>query len=453
MANEVILKMKQKQYETTVIDFVQQQKGHFIVVSDDQTFLAVLRSVLNKHLALTQPDILSWVPEPSQVLRVLREVENSGHSVMLFMERMIQGRDLSFLVRQFKEAYPRIYIIVVTIDVEKQRIMYLHEMGADNFIAKPVSANTVVEKLAFTIKPQTKLGQVIDIAKSMLHQGQPEKALQLARQILEMKPGSAAGLMLLGDAEKALGNMASAKEAYETAGKSAELYLEPLRKLSDLAEEMGDDATRLNYLERLDKLSPLNSERKVSMGEIHMNQGRHEKAEELFDAAVTQVTKDAMGQIGAISGRIAALYADRDPVRSEKFLRRALESKGKFLSREDIKTFNQLGISLRQQGKWREAIIEYTKALKLAPDDENLYYNMGMAHAEGKDFREARQCMIKAIQINANLPHSSAGIAYNLGVVFLQSGVREQARECLQIALSLAPDMEVAQRALDKLKG
>ena len=451
MANDVALKMKQKQYESTIIDFVQNQKGRFIAVTDDQAFLSVLRTVLNKHLLLAQADILTWVPEPSQLLKVLKGAEEAGLRPIMFIERSIQGQDLSFMVRQFKAAYPNLYIIVLTVDVEKQRIMYLHEVGADNFIAKPVSANTIIEKLAFTLKPQTKLGQVIDIAKSLLHQGQPEKARQLAQQILEMKQGSAAGLMVLGDAERALGNMDAAREAYEAASRNAELYLEPLRKLAELAEAVGDAVAQLQYLEKLDKLSPLNADRKVSMGEIYLDMGDVSKAEELFEAAVTQVTRDALSQIGAISGRIAVLYAEKNPERSELFLRRALEAKGKYLTRDDIRLFNQLGISLRQQGKWQEAIEEYRKALKVAPDDENLYYNMGMAYAEGKMFREARQSMVQALRLNGQLPRVSASIAYNIGVVFLQSGARDQARNCLEIALELKPDMEVARAALSKL--
>lgn len=448
---DVAQKMKQKQYESTIIDFVQSQKGRFIAVTDDQAFLSILRTVLNKHLALTQSDILTWVPEPSQLLKVLKNASESHLRYILCIERMIQGRDLSFLVRQFKAAYPNLYIVVLTIDIEKQRIMYLHEVGADNFIAKPVSANTLIEKLAFTLKPQTKLGQVIDIAKSLLHQGQNEKARQLAKQVLDMKPGSAAGLMVLGDAEKAMGNTDAAREAYESAANNADMYLEPLRKLAELATELGDHRGCLGYLEKLDRLSPLNAERKVSMGEIHLNMGNAQKAEELFEAAVSQVTKDALNQIGAISGRIAVIYAEKDPARSEVFLRRALDSKGKFLTRDDIKLFNQLGISLRQQGKWREAIDEYQKALKVAPDDENLYYNMGMAYAEGKLFREARQSMVQALKINNRLAYVSPGIAYNIGVVFLQSGARDQARHCLEVALELKPDMQIAKAALAKL--
>ncbi len=105
MSNDVALKMKQKQYEATVIDFVQNQKGRFIVVTDDQAFLSVLRTVLNKHLMLTQADILTWVPEPSQLLKVLKSAEEAGQRPIMFVERSIQGRDLSFMVRQFKAAY------------------------------------------------------------------------------------------------------------------------------------------------------------------------------------------------------------------------------------------------------------------------------------------------------------------------------------------------------------
>lgn len=451
MSNDVVLKMKQKQYEATIIEFVQSQKGHFIAVTGDQTFLAALRTMLTKHLALTQPELFTWVAEPTHILRVINDTISNGRLPLLFIERIHNGTDQSQLVRQLKIAYPQVYVIVLTVDVEKHRIMYLHEVGADNFIAKPVSSNTLVEKLAFTIRPQTKLGQVIDVAKSMLAQEQYEKARQLAMQILEMKPGSAAGLMLLGDAEKNMGNIPAAREAYESASKNADLFLEPLRKLAELAEEIGDDENRLKYLERLDRLSPLNADRKVNIGEIHLSMGNTQKADLLFEAAIDQATKDALLHVGAISTRIAAMYADKDPEKSEKFLRRALAAKGKFLSHDDIVTFNQLGITLRQQGRWLDAITEYKKALQVAPEDENLYYNMGMAYAEGKDFAEARKCMVQALKLNSNFPYASPSIAYNLGVVFLQAGARDQSRQCLNIALELSPEMDIARKALAKL--
>ena len=50
--NEAAVRGRQKQYEDTVIDFVKNQKGHFLAVTDDQAFLSVLRTVLTKDLAL-----------------------------------------------------------------------------------------------------------------------------------------------------------------------------------------------------------------------------------------------------------------------------------------------------------------------------------------------------------------------------------------------------------------
>ena len=156
--NEAAVRGRQKQYEDTVIDFVKNQKGHFLAVTDDQAFLSVLRTVLTKDLALTSPDLLNWIPEPSQLLKEFRKADEASPNIVVFMERMIHGQDLTFLVRQLKLAYPKVYIVVVTVEIEQARLMYLHEVGADNFITKPVSANTIIEKLAFTLKPQSKLG-------------------------------------------------------------------------------------------------------------------------------------------------------------------------------------------------------------------------------------------------------------------------------------------------------
>lgn len=442
--NEAAVRGRQKQYEDTVIDFVKNQKGHFLAVTDDQAFLSVLRTVLTKDLALTSPDLLNWIPEPSQLLKEFRKADEASPNIVVFMERMIHGQDLTFLVRQLKLAYPKVYIVVVTVEIEQARLMYLHEVGADNFITKPVSANTIIEKLAFTLKPQSKLGQVLDLAKGLLARGDAEKAREVARQVLELKPGSAAGYIVLG-------NTQAAKEAYIAASDNADLYLEPLHKLAELAQETGDTEGCYEYLEKLDRLSPFNSERKLNMGELLLKKGDMAGAEELFNAAVAQVVKDAMTLIGNVAERIAAAYGDRNPEQAVMFLRKALDAKGKNLTRDDVKLFNKLGIALRQQGKWEEAVEEYRKALHVAPRDENLYYNIGMAYAEGRQFRNARMSMAEAMKLNPDIVRTSAGIAFNIGFVYMQSDAREQARRCSEVALELNPGMEQAQRALLKL--
>ena len=444
------IRAKQKQYETTIIDYLTVERGHIVALTDDQPFLSLLRTLLLKDLGLTNP--FTSFSDTARLLRVVKSQLQMYSSLIVFMERVMEGQELSGMVRQFKEAYDNVRIIVLTNDVEKNQLMLLHEVGADNFVTKPVSANTLIEKIAFTLKPQSKLGELIDAAKAQVSVGNIKRALELSDQILEIKPNSAAGYLVRGDAYRASGELEKARDAYETASSHAELFMEPLRRLGDLHGEMGDLGGKLKYLERLDTLSPLNVERKVDMGEIHLDMGNDTLAEELFSTAVEQVTKDALNQISSIANRIASLYADKDPAMAEKFLRRSLDAKGKQLSREDLYTFNMLGINLRQQGRWEDAIAEYKKALTIAPDDENLYYNVAMAYAEGRDFHAARANMIKALEINANLPMTGANIAYNIGIVFMYAGGREQAEKCLRIALELKPDFTSAQKALEKLQ-
>lgn len=451
MAINITIKLKQKQYEVTVIEFINERKGYFLVVSDDQNFLTLLRTTLVKHLAIPT-DVISVVSNADYIIKSIRDVSLRKKTVLVFMERMMDGRDTSILVRQVKNAYADVKIIILTGETEKQRLVLLHEIGADNFISKPLSVNTLIEKIAFTIKPQGKLGQLIDTARAMVQQGSHESALKTCRKILELKPNSAAGLLVMGDAYQAIGKMERARECFEEASRNADLYLEPLKKLVDLNKQVGDSSAQLEYLEKLDRLSPLNVERKVDMGELHIEMGNPTRAEELFELAVAQATREAMAHIGEISGRIADIYSERDPERAEHFLRKALEAKGDMLDRGDLGTFNRLGIALRKQGKWREATVEYQKALRIAPDDENLYYNMSMACAEGKEFREARSNMLKAMTINTELPRRDKTVAFNMGLVFMRAGGRDYAERCLRVALELDPDFELAQQALDRLQ-
>ncbi len=443
-------RLKAKQYEQTVVDFLN-NKGHIICATDDTQFTTLLRTTMLKQLGQTI-ESLSSTSDVEQVLRIVREVSSRKHAFLLILERMIAGKNMGYLVRQLKNAYPDLRIIVLTSETDRQRLVLMHETGADNFITKPVSINGLIEKIAYTVKPQGKLGQLIEQARNFLVLNNPQNALKVCKVILDLKPNSAAAFLIIGDAMRELGKPERAREAYEEASKHAEMYLEPLRKLADLHGELGDMPNRLLYLEKLDKLSPLNVERKLDMGEIHLRMGNNEVAGQLFDSAVTVASKEAMAHISEVATRVAEIYEEKDPAQSEKYLRRALDAKGAYLSREDIATFNQLGITLRNQGKWREAIVEYKKALKVAPDDENLYYNMGMACAEGRDFKESKSYMSKAMSMNRGIINVTPNIAYNIALIYIQTGDREVAMECLTAALQQDPNFELAKTAIASLR-
>ena len=267
---DAMLRARQNSYQDTVITYLAKENGHVFVVSDDQAFCTQLRLTLAKEMGLGAPAMFTALADPRSLLRELRAILNRHPSPLLFVERIIGGQDLSFLISQIKQLFTEVKIIVLTSDVQRDRLMLLHEVGADNFIAKPVSANTLIEKMAFTLKPQSKLGQLIEMAKQLLLQKKYKTALSACQKILHIKPGSAAAFLVMGDVFRATKEYDKARMAYEAAAKSADMYLAPLQRLAEMYEETGDMAQQVRYLEKLDALSPLNVNRKVSLGEAHL---------------------------------------------------------------------------------------------------------------------------------------------------------------------------------------
>jgi tetratricopeptide (TPR) repeat protein len=425
--------------------------GHALCLSDDLTFTALLSSTL-KDLAI-QGRLLTIINDTVKTLKIISETFEAEKKPVLLIERVLNTvGDTSFLIRQFKDSFPEMRVIVMSTTADKDRIMLMHEAGADNFVFKPLSSIELMDKMADTLRPPSPIRQLLDKARSFVARNIGNEALKITQKVLEIKPDSAAGYVVLGDSLRISGNTDKAKLAYERACKYSGDYLEPLQRLADLAKEAGDKEAQLEYLKRMDAISPQNAQRKVEIGELLVALGNTESATQIFDTAVTRAYRDAMDQVATMAQKIAVSLQDSDPVQAEKYLRQCLDLKGKNLTVDDLATFNQLGISLRKQGRWQDAITEYKRALGIAPKAEGLFYNMGMAYAEGEDFETAINCMQKALSINPNLPRSSAVLAYNIGMVFARGFTKDKAMQCMQTALELDSSHEGARKMLERLK-
>ena len=445
-------KQQQNKQKAVLRDYFVKRSGQLLGLSDDPTFVNLLRLTV-KELAVNQPELIVLIPDASRALKAISDSFAADKKPALFIERVMGTTgETSFLVKQFRESFPELRIFVMTTTAEKGRIMLLYESGADNFVLKPISSIDLIEKMSATLRQPSVIRQLLDKARTLIVKNVSKEAIKITQKVLEVKPDNASGYVVMGDALRVSGMADKAQVAYERACKYSEDYLEPLQKLVDLARETGKPDMQLEYLKRLDTLSPLNAQRKVEMGELQVTLGNTEAAKQLFDTAVHRAYKDAMAQVAAMTEKIAVSLQEADPVQAEKYLRRCLELKGNDLTVDDLSTFNQLGISLRKQGRWQDAIVEYKKALKIAPQAEVLFYNIAMAHAEGKEYDTAIRSMLKALSLNSGLPRSSAGIAYNMGRVFSLGYTRDKAMQCLEIALELQPDHEAARALLDRMR-
>lgn len=439
-----------KQYEKTVVDFATKENGCFFAISHDATFLKTFRNVLNKELVIPMDRIRS-MSEEAKFMAEIKTPFYKDKKILLLIERVLNGHSTTVFIKQLNKLFDEIQIVVLTSEVEKHVLILLHELGVNNFITKPISMDTLIEKIAFTIKPQGNIGQLIDQGKEQLANQKFEEAMSVAKKILKIKPNSAAAFMIQGDAYRALGKPEKAAKAYLSASESASMYLEPLKKLAELYKDQGNMEEQLSYLEKLDHLSPLNVERKIDMGDIHMKKGDRETAEQYFGEAVKHATKEAQEHIDDVKRSIAERCIEKEPELAERFFRSIIDSKRGGFRKSDIETFNRLGIALRRQGKWKDAVSEYDKALKVSPKDENLHFNMAIAYMEGGDHKRAAQSADHTLQINPEFHIDSSVLSFNLGVLYFNAKRYEDSSKFLKNVLEIDQHHEGARKLLKGL--
>jgi len=409
-----------------------------------------MQRVLYKHLSITFNCMYSTL-NSSEVMNLLKIRKEKNQPVVLFLEREMAGRKISEFIPGIKQRFNNLYLIVLTNEIRKEEMIFLYELGVDNFITKPLSINTIIEKVVFTVRPPGKLAQKIDQAKEAMSEGKYELAMSCCQEILEIKPDSPAGLMLLGDVYSRLENAPKALEAYEKAHASERMYLEPIKKLAQHYRDRGEPDKELEHLKKLDKLSPLNIERKLAIGDLELSRGEMEAAREYFEASVKLARREMKDRVSSLNVEIAEKLLPHSPEAAEGYYRKALEAKDDLLESKDVNTFNRLGIALRKQKKPKEAVEEYKRALTIAPEDENLHYNLCMAHMEAGDQDLALRAVRKALEINPKLGEGSAVVAYNIGMVFFHNRDKEQASAFMRQALELKPNYAAAEKVLSRL--
>ncbi len=106
---------------------------------------------------------------------------------------------------------------------------------------------------------------------------------------------------------------------------------------------------------------------------------------------------------------------------------------------------NNLGIILKRQGLYDEAIAEYKKAIELRPDYDSPYFNLGLLYLEQGHYEEAADCFNGALRINPDFvkAHNRIGDAY------MKMGRGEEAMFHWERSLELDPDQPDIRRLIE----
>lgn len=424
-------------YDGVLREFLEGHGGMLVMLSDDALFVRATRTVAYKILAV-KTDCLHVTQDQALALKHVRDLLTRGFPVLVLADRMLRGRSTLDFLRGVKAAFGEAKLLVMTQETTKDELSQLYEIGVDSVLTKPVSIDTLVEKMAGAIRPQGRISQLVTEARRILNQGDTARAMDLARAILALKESSAVAHILLGDALLREGRREEAVREFEAAHGAAKLYLEPLKRLAEVHRDE-DDAEYLRCLRKLDSISPLNTERKCEIGKTYAKKGDKERADQYFSAAIANARREAMHHVERVVTDIAEHMAEASPDLAEKYYAQLLELKGDNLSPEDIATFNRLGIALRRQGKWREAVENYKRALAVAPEDERVLYNMGLAYADGQLHRMAVGAFEQVLRLNPGFPGTAPVVAYSMANAYAQARDTDMARHLLGSALEQEP--------------
>lgn len=430
--------------QSVIIDFINKDFGHIIVASDDRVFINVFRRTIITELGLPSNG-MTVVTSQEHLLKCVKEMSVRKKSLLLFAQILINNVKIDEIIKQISWKIRNCKLVIVTTEAELHNLALLREQHiAENWIIKPVIINQLLLKVASIIKPHGNLERFISGAEEYLKQGSYRHVLVICKKIFETYPDSAIAYMLMGDAYRGLEQEEEMVEAYEHASYVDELCFEPICKLVNYFHERGDKDKEIHYLEKMDALSPLNMERKMEIARLHLQLGHSDDAHGTFESVMKMTTRKVSEAISETAIKIGAIYAENNDPEAETYFRKAIDIHGDHLDKSHIHLFNNLGIFLRKKGKWRDAIHEYERALKIDSENDIVYYNLALAYNDGEDFDNASSCMRRALRINPALYKNDPTISYNSGMIFSKNKEYGEAIKFVDNALLLYPDYEPA---------
>lgn len=368
-------------------------KNGYVLVADNNVGMRKnIRSVL-KSIGATN---VREAGDGSIALRILNETEEN--CLFVFSEWGMPVVNGIELVREIR-ANGKVQdtpIFIITAEYDRENIVLAGEAGINHFMIKPFVAKSLEDKIFSTLKmranppPHVKL---IKAAEILFKNGEHGKALSLFEEARIIRE-SARVLVNIGETQEVMGDNDAAQSSYGKAIIMQPLFLKAYMRAANLFLKVGDDDAALECLGKAAELSPNNTERNFQLARLQMRKGDMENAEQTFkniyksDPSKSSEIAEELLKAGAMG-------------KAEQYFRISLEKDA-----SSVHIYNRIGISLRRQGKWKEAMEEYEKALKIDPNNEGLYFNLAKACLEGDNREAARKYFMKVLQISPDNPEA-----------------------------------------------
>lgn len=276
------------------------------------------------------------------------------------------------------------------------------EWGAYDYLVKPFSYSQLKERVDAVFDkyqdPEEILFREIERLKTQGYWAQTlQKIDTLEQKLQDLKPR---WLNAKGECLFHLNRLEEAEVYFQRAIRKSDVFLPAYKNYAALRMKQGNTKEAIELLEAADRLSPLEVDRKITLGRLLFQDGREEDGKACLEKAVKSSPQD---EKEAYWLKIAEAYmeAERFNEAEELFVKVLKDNPNQ------VETYNRLGIALRRQGKLAEAERFYAMALKSHPHNAAIHYNLGVLQLNRQEKEKAWHSFKEALRLDPNFKKAS----------------------------------------------
>ena len=361
-----------------------------LIVDDKPNMLKTMTGML-RHLGYQQ---VTKADDGDTALEILRGEERFHLVISDWKMQRVSGYELLKTIRE-DDQLKALPFLMVTGETDPSIVAQAGEIEVDGYLLKPFSQEDLGTKIQEIFKRKrnpSKIDMHIAVARVFMESRNYDQALDELKKALKVDARSPRVSYALGQLYEARGDLANARQLYERSVSFSKQFLKGYESLARVQESQGDSQNAAENLKRAAEISPSNVDRQMRLGRSLLKAGRLTELETVLNGVLKMVdrnTAEIAREVGETLLQAGLAGA------AQKAFQKAITA-----SPDDLYSYNRMGIALRKQKKFKEAILNYQKALALDPKNENLYYNLGRAFFEAGDNKRAGEALSKAIEIS-----------------------------------------------------
>ncbi len=390
-------------------------KKNIFLISQDQHMTEMIQAYL-KTLGF-QPGKTETSGSPSELIQQIQKTPASVDLVIYPLDSQDASQPGIQLIENVQKTLSdsgcrgTIPFIFLAKKFKKKDVVSAPRDGTCRFLLMPTTPISLGTKIVEIFERTKDSPSVVEVSNLILEggrlreKGSFDEAIKCYNKALEIGGANVEVLTEKGNTFLKQGNIDEAIQCFiESTGIEAS-FPRAYQGLGQAFTQLGDyQEAKKNYLKVID-LEPENAQAYHDIGALYRDEGDHESARYCFEKGVNynksflnnylglaetyeslnkpkeswEVYKDAME--ANPNQTLLFLKAGNFCLKQELY-EKAEKVFGKALgrSRHSIHLYNRMGIALRKQKKFQEAISNFAKAITIKPGDANLLYNLAKAY-------------------------------------------------------------------------